>query len=157
MVTVETLMTVASIVAGFGVAVVMFRLQRELTISDANWKSRRSSMSREGSQDVDSTRTWLPLADGLVVASILISLLFVILPILLFEKNTDLVWRRAFCAASVALLAGYIPTILGHYNFISGLDKSRPRTTRSEFIFFVVTVLVSMFMFGLIISGFSIA
>ena len=105
------LITIASIIAGFGVAVLMFRLQRELSLP-----------ARE---------RWLACADWLTISSTLIALLFVIMPLILFgseNKTAGQLAGAATCSA-VILLAGYVPSILAHYRLIfrGGRNPDGPR------------------------------
>src|SRR5262245_26818664 len=109
------LITAASIIAGFGVTVLMFRLQRELHISDENWRENKR------------TPTWIPPADYLVILAITISLLFGVLPLLMSPENTAASLRlpATAVAATTVLLTGYVPSILAHYHFVYWLNKSR--------------------------------
>jgi len=98
----SALAQVAGIIAAFGVAMIFFRIQREL------------EMSRKGEI------VWIAWADWLLIAATLVALLLVIVPLLLVRQNTPLVelLARAACAASVIMLGGYIPGILSHYRII---------------------------------------
>jgi hypothetical protein len=125
------LITVASIIAGFGVTVMMFRLQRELQISDENWKQRG-----EGSQAA-TVPTWIPPADYLVIVAIIVSLLGGVLPLLISRDAIRL--SSTACAAATILLAGYVPSILAHYRFIYWLHKSRGPFFVGEVVLVLVT------------------
>jgi hypothetical protein len=129
----STVASVASIVSGFGVAVFLFRLQRELQIAEDNLK--RPEKKREPN--------WIPLADWLVFVAVVVALMFGVLPLLgQQQQQPPLETLRAAsgaCAASVVLLAGYLPAILGHYNFIYWLKEGRKNPTVPELIFVILT------------------
>jgi hypothetical protein len=104
------LIAVAAIVLGFGVVVVMFRVQREI------------EMQTKGEQ------TWIARSDYLVLFSIVLSALFVLLPILAIPGYRFTVpLARAGCVAAVILEVGYIPAILAHYRLGFGKNRSGPR------------------------------
>jgi len=125
------ILTVTSIIAGFSVAVIMFRLQRELQISDRNWQRPKR----------EPVPTWLPLADFLVISAVLLSFLGAVLPLLSRQRPASEILRlaAAACAASTVLLAGYVPSILAHYRFVFCLHKSRPYLQLCEMIFVALT------------------
>jgi hypothetical protein len=106
-----TLSTVASITSGFGVAMLFFRIQREL------------QMGREGEI------VWIPVADWLLVCATLVSLLLVILPLVALSPAAGVLNRlpQAACAASSILVAGYILSILAHYRLLFGRKRTGPR------------------------------
>ena len=95
-------LTVASLIAGFGVTVLMFRIQRELRVRDERSKEPGG----------------LAWADFLVLAAILLSLVGVVLTLLLFG-DAALKYAGAFCAAAVILLAAYPIAILDHYRLLT--------------------------------------
>jgi len=105
----EGYLTVASILSGFGISVLMFRIQRELHM-------------RERHPD---SPNWLAWADYLVIGSVTLSLLFVVLPLVAFPapgKNA-LALAAGSCAAATILLAGYPPAILDHYRIEIGANR----------------------------------
>jgi uncharacterized membrane protein len=122
-----TLATIASIIAAFGIAMLFFRIQRELSMSEKK------------------ERVWLPLADWLLVFATLISLLLVILP-LLFEVRKEM--PVAAAAAATILVAGYVPAILSHYRIVFGRhrqgqrDNPEPAEKVAVITFAVIAVLV---------------
>jgi hypothetical protein len=109
----EAYLTVASILSGFGVTVLMFRIQRELEVRKAypRWPN------------------WLAWADYLVLAAILLSLLAVVLPIVAMGEPTDLVLNVAggACAAAAIMLAAYPIAILDHYRIEIGATRRGDR------------------------------
>lgn len=107
-----TLSTVASITSGFGVAMLFFRIQREL------------QMGKEGEP------VWIPMADWLLVCATLVSLLLVILPLVALSAPEGLLLRlpSAACSASSILVAGYILSILAHYRLLFGRKRTGPRS-----------------------------
>lgn len=98
----SALLTVASIISGFGITIFTFRLQREIQVMERN------------------SKVWIPWADCLVIAAVMISLLIGILPIVMLSSPPKLIYQvsNGACAASIVMLAGYIPGILAHYRFI---------------------------------------
>lgn len=106
-----TLASVASIIAAFGVAMLFFRIQRELQMQEAK------------------ELNWIPWADWLLLGASLCSLLLVILPLLVAKPQS---WAYLYlpapaCAAAVILLAFYPLAILAHYQFILAFGRSLPR------------------------------
>ncbi len=101
------LLTVASILAAFGSAMLFFRIQRELTMHD------RAEIQ------------WIPWADWLLILATLISLLGVILPIF-FSAGLRL--PLAAASAATVLVAGYVIAILAHCRIILGFGRNGPRT-----------------------------
>jgi len=111
------LLTVASILAAFGSAMLFFRIQRELTMHD------RAEIQ------------WIPWADWLLILATLVSLLAVILPIF-FAAGLRL--PLAAASAATVLAAGYVPAILAHYRIILGFGRQGPRTNPEPSELFIV-------------------
>jgi len=107
----ETLATVASIIAGFGAAMMAFRIEREAAGQEAGQSS------------------WIPWADALLISAILGSLLLVILPILILREPKGFLAAlpRAACASSCVLVSGYILSILAHYRLLFGRQRRGER------------------------------
>ena len=104
------LTTVAGIIAGFGVAMLFFRIQRELEMGKAG------------------ERVWIPWADWLIVIATLCSLLLVLLPLLILSQNNIAkAVSTSACVASVVLLTGYVFAILAHYRLLFSCGRSGPR------------------------------
>lgn len=103
-------LTVASILSGFSISVFMFRIQRELGIRDKHpeWPN------------------WLAWADYLIIATIVFSLLLVVLPLVAFSEPTEFVFSiaAATCAATSLLLLGYPFAILAHYRIEIGVWRT---------------------------------
>lgn len=108
------LVTAASIIAGFGSAVIAFRLERELDIEEKN----------EEGRGIEKSAT-IPVSDWLVVTASIGALCFVVAPLVATPTPSDAVIRfvSAICSAMAIMLAGYIPSILAHYRFIYGLTE----------------------------------
>jgi hypothetical protein len=129
----SNLITIASIIAGFGVAVLMFRLQRELSLCPRD--------------------RWLACADWLAISSTLIALMLVIVPLVFFAMNrlASEVAGAATCL-TVILLAGYVPSILAHYRLIfrGNRDPNDPRRNPepAELAFIVITSVTAIFVAG---------
>jgi cytochrome bd-type quinol oxidase subunit 2 len=106
-------LTVASIFIGFAITVLMFRIQRELHVREKRpeWPN------------------WLAWADYLILASIVLCLVFVVLPLLTIQRPSELVLAiaQASCAASAILLAAYPFAILDHYRIEIGAKRTGDR------------------------------
>jgi hypothetical protein len=107
-----TLSTIASVIAAFGAAMLFFRVQREI------------SMSERGEIN------WIPVADWLLVVATIVSLLLVIVPLTICDPGTTFfkVVPAASCAGSAILLAGYPFAVLAHYRFILRGKRAGART-----------------------------
>jgi len=106
-----TLTTVATIVSGFGIAMLFFRIQRELQMHE------------------QLEPKWIPWADRLLIVATLISLLLVIFPLVAFSATSIVVLRlaSAACAAASLMVAGYVFGILAHYRLLFGGHREGPR------------------------------
>jgi hypothetical protein len=102
---------IASIIAGFGSAMLFFRIERELRMGERN------------------EVTWIPWADRLLVSATLISLLLVIFPLVTLSSRPGILENlpAAGCSAVSIMVAGYIFGILAHYRLIFGKNRSGPR------------------------------
>ena len=131
----DVLVTAASIIAGFGSAVIAFRLERELEIEEKN--EERPKHRRE--------HHWIPASDWLVVTASVGALCFVVAPLVATPMPSDGMIRfaSAICSAMAIMLAGYIPSILAHYHFIYGLTKERTNPTFWEGVSVLTTVLAA--------------
>jgi hypothetical protein len=96
----DAYLTVASILSGFGITVLMFRVERELAMRKENKVTR------------------LAWADYLILAATSLSLIFVVLPLMLFRSLPEIciTLSSASCAAAAILLAGYPFAIIDHYH-----------------------------------------
>jgi hypothetical protein len=107
------LIAAATIIVGFGVTVIMFRVQRELWVQEQHpdWPS------------------WLAWSDYLIIASVVLALFLAIVPLLAVSVMTSLVQAlaAASCVAAVILQAGYIPAILAHYRIEIGRKRKGDR------------------------------
>ena len=109
----ESYLSVASILSGFGVAVLMFRIQRELHVREKS----------------PNSPNWLAWADYLVLSAILLSLLLVVFPLMAFGQTGGRVLALAAgsCAAAAILLAAYPFAILDHYRIELGAKRQGDR------------------------------
>ncbi len=109
----EGYLTVASILSGFGISVLMFRIQRELYMQERHPES----------------PSWLAWADYLVIVATMISLLFVVLPLVALPApgKKTLAFAAGSCAAASVLLAGYPLAILDHYRIQIGAKREGER------------------------------
>jgi hypothetical protein len=140
-------LTVASILSGFGISVFMFRIQRELRVRDRHpdWPN------------------WLAWADYLVLSAIVLSLLFVVLPLVALPTPSRFVFSvaAASCAASALLLLAYPFAILDHYRIEIGTWRTRegekPQTRHKgepiERAIVVIAGIVATLVFAAIVVG----
>jgi hypothetical protein len=107
-----TLATVASIIAGFGAAMLAFRLEREVKAGD------------------EGEPMWIAWADWLLIAATLISLSLGLLPVIsgVIREPWQTAVASAGTSAAVVLTFGYVPAILAHYRLIFGGRRAGPRT-----------------------------
>jgi hypothetical protein len=141
----DILVTAASIIAGFGSAVIAFRLERELDIEEKN--EERPTHRKE--------RHWIPVSDWLVVVASVGALCFVVAPLVAAESPSDSMIRlaSAVCSAAAVMLGGYIPSILAHYHFIYGLTEERTNPTFWEGVFVFITLIGAVTMFRIAYQG----
>jgi hypothetical protein len=122
-------LTVSALIAGFSASTLVFRIQRELSIAESSPRQ----------------PTWLPLADWLTILATLVSIVGGVIPLLLDSSPSDLALRiaRAACLASAVLLAGYIPSILAHYEFFRRRTESRPFAPALERLFAGIAIAIA--------------
>ncbi len=104
-------LTVASILTGFYISVFMFRIQRELGVRDRHpdWPN------------------WLAWADYLIMATIVLSVVLVILPLVAVPAPGRFIYSVAAgsCAAASLLLLAYPFAILDHYRIEIGTWRTK--------------------------------
>src|ERR1043165_5789430 len=107
------LISAAAIIVGFGVTVIMFRVQRELFVLET----------------LRRTPLWLSWADYLILSSVTLAVFGVIVPMLAFGNRYRILVSTAagICVAAVILQAGFIPSILAHYRIELGARREGPR------------------------------
>jgi len=113
----EVVATIAAIVAGFGVAMLFFRIDRELEVD-------------EGGRQI-----WIPWADWLLIGATLCAIVIVLLPLLLFAESDTFGHRvpTAGCAAALTSLVGYVLGILATTaSSRARLTERGPATTPSR-------------------------
>ncbi len=101
-------LTIASLFAGFGMAILVIRIQRE----PAN--------------ETPKGQAGLAWADLLLLGAAMLSLWLAILPLLLFGAAAAKL-AGAACAAVAILLGGYLPAILDHYRIFLGEGRTGRR------------------------------
>ena len=89
--------------------------------------------------------TWIPLSDWLVIVAIIICLALVVAPLVSPNSASEAAVHRAAsaCSAAAIMIAGYVPSILAHYNFIYWLHKRRRNPTILELLFVGITVVIA--------------
>src|SRR5690349_214432 len=105
---VSDLIAAAAVIAGFGVTVVMFRVQRELWVQDnhPDWPN------------------WIAWADWLILTSVALAISACFVPILAFPTSpTARAIGAASCVAASILQVGYVPAILAHYRIAIGANR----------------------------------
>jgi hypothetical protein len=127
------LATVASLISVFGAAMLFFRIERELKVTQQN-------------EDI-----WIPWSDWLLIAATLTSLILVILPMVTVGPESKLVMKVSMGAssASTALFAGYIFSVLAHYRLLFGKSRlgARENPEPAEKLLVRLTIVVSVLLF----------
>jgi len=110
--------TILGLTVAASITMLAFRLQRELGVRD--------------SHGVEST--WIPVADRLLIAALLIASLFGLLPLLLWPHvfGSNIRLSSSACAASVVLLAIYPLAIFAHYD-LNVFGRNMNRQNRSAY------------------------
>jgi hypothetical protein len=123
------LIAVAALIVGFAVTVIMFRVQRELSVQEQHpeWPN------------------WLAYSDYLILASVGLAIISLIV-LLAIPEITQ--YRRAIaaasCVAAIILQAGYIPGILAHYRIAIGKHRTTDREEAEPAERVIVRVSVSL-------------
>jgi hypothetical protein len=111
-------LTVATLLSGFGITVFMFRIQRELQVRSIHpeWPN------------------WLAWADYLVIATIAISILLVVLPLVAVPEPGPFLYSIAAgsCAAAAILQLAYPFAILDHYRIEIGTWRTAKGESPTE-------------------------
>ena len=127
------LATVAIVISVFGAAMLFFRIQRELGVTQQN-------------EDIR-----IPSADWLLIAATLTSLVLVILPIVALGPELKLVQKVSLgaCSSSTILVAGYILSVLAHYRLLFGKSRlgARENPEPAEKLLVRLTIVVSVLLF----------
>lgn len=126
----SVLATLAGLIVAFATPLILFRIQRELDMHE------RGEI------------TWIPWADWLLILASVACLVGVLLPLAMGLHSSAVVLNAcaAILAASIALVAGYIFSILAHYRLILSFGRSGPRTNPepSEVVLIVLTVALAL-------------
>jgi hypothetical protein len=103
------LIAVSTIVVGFGVTAVMFRLQRELYVLET----------------LKIEILWLAWADYLILGSVTLAVFGATVPLLIFSKPSDglIALAASSCVGALVLQVGYVPAILAHYRIEFGARR----------------------------------
>ena len=138
--TTDSLISTASVISGFSVAVLMFRISREVAMEEKDQKK------------------WIPWADYLILSVILLSLLFVVLPLCSISTNHHphvMALASASCGASTILLAAYPFAILDHYRIGVGSKRTKPRERGEPIEKFIVisSLILASGTFGVLIAS----
>ncbi|MFC6673174.1 hypothetical protein [Marinobacterium aestuariivivens] len=101
------LSTIAGIIAAFGIAMLYFRIQRELQM------------------DSSDEPIWIPYAERLLIGATLLCLVLVLLPVASQLPLSGSLGRLPFAAATAALILviGYVPAIFAHYRLLPGTRR----------------------------------
>jgi hypothetical protein len=107
-----TLAAVASVIAAFSIAMIFWRVQREL------------QMSQNGEVN------WIPRSDFMLISAAGISLILILLPLVSLSPSSWMyrVVPPAACAGAVVLVTGYPFALLAHYRLILGGRRVGPRS-----------------------------
>lgn len=122
-----TLSTIASVIAAFSIAMIFYRVQREVAMHE------RGEI------------VWLPWADYLLLTAALLALFGVILPLVAAHPSS---WAfRSIpgpaCSAATILVGLYPVAILAHYRIIFGTERTGPRVNPEPAELITVVLAVS--------------
>lgn len=135
------LIAVAAMIVGFGTVVIMFRIQRELLI-------------REHPAKYPNWPTWLACADGLILASVVMAVFLVVVPLLAFPTVTRCreALAAASCVSAVLLQFGYVPAILAHYRIgiVAQRTIARERGEPAEKVIVVLSIALAALAFAFV-------
>jgi hypothetical protein len=138
-------LTVASILTGFCISVFMFRIQRELGVRDRHldWPN------------------WLAWADYLIIATMVVSVVLVILPLVAAPAPDRVIYAIAAgsCAAASLFLLAFPFAILDHYRIEIGAWRTKQGESPNvrhkgeliERIIVVTASIVAAFVFAAIV------
>jgi len=134
------LIAIAAMIFGFGIVVIMFRVQRELWVQahHPEWPH------------------WTPWADWLILASVLLVGCLTILSLLAFPgMRRGEALAAASCGSAVVLQIGYVPAIFAHYRMFFGKQRDidhRPREQGepAEKVSVILTVVIAVLAFGFV-------
>jgi hypothetical protein len=135
------LIAIASMIFGFGIVVIMFRVQRELSMRE---------------RPNNRFFHWTPWADWLILASVPLVGCLTIVSLLAFPGvRTGEALAAAACGSAVVLQIGYIPAIFAHYRMFFGKQRfmanaPRKRGEPAEKVSFFLTVFIATLVFVLI-------
>jgi hypothetical protein len=134
------LVAIAAMIFGFGIVVIMFRVQRELWVQEhyPKWE------------------TWTSWADWLILASIPLVGCLTIFSLLAFPRmRLGEALAAASCGSAVVLQIGYIPAIMAHYRIFFGMQRRkdgipRDRGEPAEKVFVILTVVIAVLAFAFV-------
>ena len=118
------LWTVGAVLAGFQVAALTWRINREV------------------SMETEDETTWVTLADGFVAASFLVLIIAVFLAPLSESTSTQMAAKWLGIALMLFTASPFV--LAGHYNLYCSWDKNRcrPRVTKQEGFASVVSIIL---------------
>lgn len=133
------LIAIAAMIFGFGIVVIMFRVQRELWVreSHSEWP------------------LWTSWADWLILWSVPLGCL-TILSLLAFPGLRPVTaLAAALCGSAVILQVGYIPAIMAHYRIFFGKrrradDVPREAGEPAERVFVLLAAVVAVLVFAFV-------
>lgn len=133
------LIAIAAMIFGFGIVVIMFRVQRELWVREYHpeWP------------------LWTSWADWLILWSVPVGCL-TILSLLAFPGMRPVkALAAALCGSAVVLQVGYIPAIMAHYRIFFGKQRRADDVPRvagepAERVFVLLTAVVAALVFAFV-------
>lgn len=134
------LIAIAAMIFGFGIVVIMFRVQRELWVQEhhPDWQY------------------WTSWADWLVLASVPLVGCLTIVSLLAFPgTRLGEALAAASCGSAVLLQIGYIPAIMAHYRIFFGRQRRKDGIPRAqgepaEKVLVILTVVIAMLAFAFV-------
>lgn len=124
------LIVTAAIIIGFGILVIMFRVERETKVQDYLDRIAQDELRKREDRLLrpdELSPSRIAFADWLIIVSVVLAVVFVVIPLLGLPPALAPKWIPFAAAADVGaviLQLGFIPAILSHYGISIG-----PRTT----------------------------
>ena len=131
---IRDLVVVAAIIIGFGILVFVYRVEREVAVQDKFDSQLLEELRRQGERRLPRQEELIPShfpdADQLIIASIVLAILLVIVPLLSIPPAYVHFWVRFATPgdlAAIILQLFFIPAVMAHYGI--GLAQGRPQSS----------------------------
>jgi len=158
------LISTTAILAGFGITVFTFRLQREVGIldeeleKDAQQRETQKVEANAEEKPKKKSPAHIPWADRLIFFSVIASLFCLATLLALHDRFNTMVWVPALTVGSAFLQLGYMPSVLAHYGiWIGGPPKRKMEREAGEpterLIVFATVIVASAAFLWVLLAG----